>query len=173
MAQAQHEDSPQEKWEAKKKKKREKWEAPSPSLLHSSTQAAGTFLIHLSQKMVSISCDEDSFMLWRPCCLVTKSCPTLCDPLDCSPPGSSVHGQEYWSRLPFPSPESLSLKKFFLNFYVVVIISLLHVDSFFKCSGETSLVVQWLWLCASTSWGLDSTPGQGSNILHTMWCDQK
>ena len=26
------------------------------------------------------------------CCLVTKSCLTLCDPLDCSPPGSSVHG---------------------------------------------------------------------------------
>ena len=24
--------------------------------------------------------------------LVTESCPTLCDPMDCSPPGSSVHG---------------------------------------------------------------------------------
>ena len=24
--------------------------------------------------------------------LVTQSCPTLCDPLDCIPPGSSVHG---------------------------------------------------------------------------------
>ena len=23
--------------------------------------------------------------------LVTQSCPTLCDPMDCSPPGSSVH----------------------------------------------------------------------------------
>ena len=32
---------------------------------------------------------------------------TLCDPMDCSLPGSSVHGilqQEYWSELPFPSP---------------------------------------------------------------------
>ena len=29
-----------------------------------------------------------------PCCcyLATKSCLTLCDPMDCSPPGSSVHG---------------------------------------------------------------------------------
>jgi len=30
-----------------------------------------------------------------------------CDPMDCSPPGSSVHGilrQEYWSRLPCPPP---------------------------------------------------------------------
>ena len=24
--------------------------------------------------------------------LVIKSCPTLCDPMDCSLPGSSVHG---------------------------------------------------------------------------------
>ena len=32
---------------------------------------------------------------------------TLGDPMDYSPPGPSVHGisqQEYWSRLPFPSP---------------------------------------------------------------------
>ena len=25
------------------------------------------------------------------CCLVAKSCPTLCDPMDCSSPDSSVH----------------------------------------------------------------------------------
>ena len=32
---------------------------------------------------------------------------TLCNPMDCSLPGSSIHGisrQEYWSGLPFPSP---------------------------------------------------------------------
>ena len=37
--------------------------------------------------------------------LAVKSCLTLCDPVDCSPPGSSVHGilqQEYWNGLPFP-----------------------------------------------------------------------
>ena len=35
-----------------------------------------------------------------------QSCPTLCDPIDGSPLGSSVLGfsrQEYWSGLPFPS----------------------------------------------------------------------
>ena len=35
---------------------------------------------------------------------------TLCDPMACSLPGSSVHGifqQEYWSGLPLPSPEDL------------------------------------------------------------------
>ena len=26
------------------------------------------------------------------CVLVTQSCPTLCNPMDCSPPGFSVHG---------------------------------------------------------------------------------
>ena len=25
-------------------------------------------------------------------CLLIQLCPTLCDPMDCSPPGSSVHG---------------------------------------------------------------------------------
>ena len=31
------------------------------------------------------------------CCSVTKLCPTLCDPIDCSPPGSSIlhYLQEY------------------------------------------------------------------------------
>ena len=36
-----------------------------------------------------------------------QSCPTLCDPIDDSPPGSPVPGfsrQEHWSGLPFPSP---------------------------------------------------------------------
>ena len=41
------------------------------------------------------------------CCLVVKSCPTFFNPMTCSLPGSSVHifpRQEYWNRLPFPSP---------------------------------------------------------------------
>ena len=36
-----------------------------------------------------------------------QSCPTLCDPIDGSPPGSPSLGfsrQEHWSELPFPSP---------------------------------------------------------------------
>ena len=28
----------------------------------------------------------------RQMCIVVQLCPTLCDPMDCSPPGSSVHG---------------------------------------------------------------------------------
>ena len=44
------------------------------------------------------------------CVLVGQLYPTLCDPKDCSLPGSSdmiFSRQEYWSGLPFPSPEDL------------------------------------------------------------------
>ena len=39
-----------------------------------------------------------------------QSCPTLCDPMDCSLPSSSVYGilqEEYWSGLPWPLPGDL------------------------------------------------------------------
>ena len=40
------------------------------------------------------------------CVLFTQSCPTLCDPMDCSPPGSSVQGVLQarileWVAIPF------------------------------------------------------------------------
>ena len=41
------------------------------------------------------------------CVLVAQSCLTLCDPMDCSLPGSTVHGisqQKYWSGLLSPPP---------------------------------------------------------------------
>ena len=37
-------------------------------------------------------------------------CPTFCDPMDCSPPGSSTYGilqEEYWSGLLCPPPGGL------------------------------------------------------------------
>ena len=41
----------------------------------------------------------------------TQLCPTLCDPMDCSPPGSSLSmgfsRREHWSGLPCPPPEDL------------------------------------------------------------------
>ena len=41
---------------------------------------------------------------------VAQSCPTLSDPMDCSLPGSSVHGfsrQEFWSGVPLPTPKNM------------------------------------------------------------------
>ena len=39
-------------------------------------------------------------------CFVAQSCPTLCDPMDCSPPGSSVHGVLQARILEYPFPSS-------------------------------------------------------------------
>ena len=50
------------------------------------------------------------FFVSFPVCVHTQSlqlCSTLCNPMDCNLPGSSVHEisrQEYWSGLPCPPP---------------------------------------------------------------------
>ena len=47
---------------------------------------------------------EDIYKVWKP---EGQSCPTLGDPVDCSPPSSSVHGvlqARTLDWLPFPSP---------------------------------------------------------------------
>ena len=84
--------------------------SPVPGILHSST--AHNFLYAFLSKWIC--------WLWRKCvsyfkspcvCLVAQLCPILCDPKDCSLPGSSVLGilqQEHWRRWPFPSPEESS-----------------------------------------------------------------
>ena len=42
------------------------------------------------------------------CCLVAKSCPTLCDPVNCSLPGCAVYRISQTRILgPFPSPRDL------------------------------------------------------------------
>ena len=44
------------------------------------------------------------------CPKLLQSCLTLCDPMDCNPPGTSVHGfsrQEYWSGLLHPPPRDI------------------------------------------------------------------
>ena len=51
----------------------------------------------------------NQYMLFK--VLVTQSCPTLCNPVDCGLPGSlsmEFSRQEYWSGLPFPSPGDFS-----------------------------------------------------------------
>ena len=54
-----------------------------------------------------------TFTFWLPMNNATaaakslQSCPTLCNPIDGSPPGSPVLGilqERHWSGLPFPSP---------------------------------------------------------------------
>ena len=40
----------------------------------------------------TINCWVPLVVQWYKEALVTRLCPTLCDCMDCSPPGSSVHG---------------------------------------------------------------------------------
>ena len=64
------------------------------------------FFSILGLKQTSLLYKGQCCCCWRCCCLVTKLCLTLCDPMVCSPPGSSVRGcprREYWSGLTFPS----------------------------------------------------------------------
>ena len=65
------------------------WLCP-PAAMHSAKQYLSAF---------KITCAETGFvhfigfMFWNPVlCLVPQSCLALCDPMDCSLPGSSVHG---------------------------------------------------------------------------------
>ena len=39
-----------------------------------------------------LTCTLERSGAWEVQALVSQSCPTLCDPMDCSPPGSSVRG---------------------------------------------------------------------------------
>ena len=55
-------------------------------LLNNMVMASGFSIRAASEVCVSLC------VLYCLDCLVAQSCPTLCDPMDCSPPGSSVRG---------------------------------------------------------------------------------
>src|SRR5574339_680782 len=64
---------------------------------------------------------------------VAQSCPTPSNPMDCSLPGSSVHGfsrQESWSGVPLPSPGTVLA---FLLKEMSVSLELLQNSSFLYC----------------------------------------
>ena len=48
--------------------------------------------VSLSLTLVEITDGRSSALEGVHACSVAKWCLTLCDPMDCSPPGSSVHG---------------------------------------------------------------------------------
>ena len=52
----------------------------------------GTEDRRLDCQAMSLRCTEGPYLDVCKCALSLQSCLTLCDPLDCSPPGSSVHG---------------------------------------------------------------------------------
>ena len=67
---------------------------PSGNILHTYSTVSGTLtliqsahLIHVSPVLHVLIC----LCVFR-MNVFAQSCPTLCDPMDCSPPGSSVYG---------------------------------------------------------------------------------
>ena len=84
---------------------------------------ARSFFLHMAFSLcelipcVSSSLDEDKAPPWwlhlTLCCVLSHSVmSTLCDPMDCRPPGTSVYGDSpgknlHWSGLPCPPPGHL------------------------------------------------------------------
>ena len=76
------------------------WEAPTGWRMIS---------ISLTDAGEHVSCLTLNMMI-RSMCMCAQFSLTIWNPMDCSPPGSSIHGiprQEYWSGLPLPSPGDL------------------------------------------------------------------
>ena len=102
--------------------------------------------------------------------LVTKSCPALCDPMDCSLPAPLSMGfsrQEYCHFLlqarilPFPSPGDL------LNTGIEPRSPALQADSFYQLSYKRSSVLAIVNTAVSIY--IPSNSGRGFPFLHTVW----
>ena len=87
------------------------------------TELNAAFLIHLTKSLKLVYTSSiNSDLVWsnykqyyvilvklhtyRPCC--ARSCPTLCNTMDCSPLSTEFSRQEFWSGLPFPAPGDLT-----------------------------------------------------------------
>ena len=121
--------------------------------------------------------------------LVAESCPTLCEPKDCSPPGSSVHGILQarileWVAIPFsrgfswpraPNQVSCIAGRFF-TIWATREGQKSQISSFIKihCRSGGSEVKASAW----SAWDLGSIPGLGrspgegnGNPLQYSWLE--
>ena len=84
------------------------------------------------------------------CCL--QSCPTLCDIMDHSPPGSSLHGilqARYWSGLPFPPAGDLP----HAGIKAVSLMTPALTGGFFTTSTTWEvLITSFMWLFELYTW---------------------
>ena len=92
--------------------------------------------------LYNISCNSYSFNQLYCCCLVTKSCTTLCNPMDCSTPGFPVlHYVPEFAH--FHAIESVMPSN-----QLILCCPLLLLPSIFPSikvfSNESSLCIRWL-----------------------------
>ena len=118
---------------------------------------------------VSYSCNTDESDSWSiekgtHACSVTQLCPALCDPMDCSPPGSSVHGDSpgkntgvgYHTFLQGIFPTQGSNPG--LPYYRQILYHLSH-------QGSPRI---WEWVAYPISRDLRHTLMPGSSVLHSL-----
>ena len=135
---------------------RDRWpQSLGLSLIHtfpfslSHTQSAWLWVLVLPTGMIQISIPFVSRV--TDCsCLVAQSCLTLCDAMDYSPPGSSVHeilqARIYWRRLTFPSPEDLP------NSEMEPMSPVLQADSLLLShQGSPKVYITYLYSCSPRS----------------------
>ena len=101
--------------------------------------------------------------------LVAQSCPTLCDPRDCSPLVSSVHGIFQarileWVAISSSrgSSQRLNPRLLYLLHWQAGSLPNLHYSGI-------SLIVKWLRLCTPNAGGQGPTPGQGTRSHRLQW----
>ena len=127
---------------------------------------------------------------WCCYCSVTKSCLTLCDPMDCSTPGLPVHhhllefsqthvhgvGDAIQPSHPLssPSPPAFSLSQHQGLFQwvsslhqVTKVLELFSISPSHEYSGLISLRVDWLDLLAE--WVIEALTKQTSTWFHITW----
>ena len=99
--------------------------------------------------------------------LVAKSCLTLCDPMDCSLPGSSgFPRQKYWSQLAFPTPGDLP------NPGIKPMSPALAGEIFTtEPPGKPLYIFKWLLFIyfLATVHRMQNFPDQGSNLCPFQW----
>ena len=119
---------------------------------------------------------------------VTQSCLTLCNPMNCSPSGSSVHGNSSGKDTEvgchaflqgiFPKQDqawvSWIIGKFF-TFWVTREAPKSILSQWQKVSTlkNKNMAVQWARLHAPNAEGTGSILGQGTKIPHATWCSQR
>ena len=90
------------------------------------------------------------------CCLVIQSCLTLCNPMDCSTPHSSVFTFS-WSLLKLMSIESVILSKHLIPCHSFLLLSSIF-PSIQVFSSELALCIRWpKYWCFSISLSNDSS----------------
>ena len=106
------------------------------------------FCLHPWGYWLNVKVGSRSFPSDGSCYLVARLCPTLCHPMDCSPPGSSVHGI------------------FQVRILEWVAISFSRGSSWPRYWSWVSFIGRWILYCRDTWESLPSDPG---NKKATRW----